>query len=332
MTETTVPGSLFGIPLRVERLQAKEVVEDLTKLWTRQMGHPPDRLEKDLDDLEILFDPLARGARIRRELAKLPQLPALSSALLQPPVVLGYGDELLITPEGRAVLEHLDELLLREDTDLVDIDPRAVYAVERQVYERYRRWSTKRLMDVLRLQAGDAQALPLPSVASVLLLLVNGSRSPETALRRFTKKNDDRTLRDDDLTLNNAVGAVVAAFCEALGAPQMTNIQHFSLYSGYAMTELRRRLSGVMGDNSARAYVLTTGEEKALKLVVAELSRPQRWFSKDEVLVAFDRLVDAYRAERPALAALGMAHEQRTETRALRKRLETALNERNSRP
>lgn len=317
MSGLAPPVALFGIPLAIKRADAQQLAEDLANLWQRQMRRPLGTVQEDLDELRTFFDPLATGTRLRRLLAELDAIPAVRSRWLKPPIVLQSNAERLITPEGRAILGVLQELLDNSTDDIVAINPDLACAIEHSVYVRYREWSIRRLSDVLRLQTGMAQALPLPSIASLLLLLINGSRSPETALRR----RSDPTEQD---RLDASIGRIVAAFTDTLEAGRR-NARHYSLYSGYAMTEARRRLPGALGAERDAFYILPSNEERVVKLIAAELRRPQRAPTTVQVLTAFDRLVATYREELRTLAALHMAHERRAETRRFRKDLETAL-------
>ncbi len=333
MTDTAPPALLFGIPLLLERAEGQQLADDLFDLWVRQMGHPPAALDKDLDALRTYFDPLARGPRLRRLLAELPPLPTVRSGMLRSPVVLGDDGQLLVTLEGRSVLAVLDDLLKRNDSDPLQVNPRIIYAAEHRVYERYRQWSIRRIEDVLRLQVGEGQALSLPSLAFLLLLLINRSRSPDTALRRLDSDADQRTLdteqrqrlREAQRRLDAAIGCAVDAFWNRLST-RTREARPFAFYSGYAVTEPRRRLPGELSPNPEMVYIIPGGEDRVLAQIVAELRRPHRSPSTTDVLRAFDELVKAYRDELPTFAAFGMAHEQRLETRRLRQRLKEALD------
>lgn len=317
-----VPTTLFGVPLAIKRTDARRLTDALATLWERQMSRSLGPLNEDLADMRNLFDPLATGTRLRKVLGSLPPSPVVSSPLLQPPIVIGEDHDRLVTLEGRVVLEVLEELL-RRDADVVAISASTVYFAEHRVYEQYRLWGLRKLGDVLRLRAGKGQALPIPSIASLLLLLVNGSISSDTAFRLLP----DTELQD---RLDEAIGRVVAAFCDALNA-RLRDPRHFRLYSGYAMTEARRRLPRALGPERNSAYIEEDKRGEVISLIVAELRRPHRSPAAEQVLMAFDRLIAVYREELPVFSALEMAHERRPETRRLRERLEAELgNDRRS--
>jgi hypothetical protein len=283
------------------------------------MRRPAHSLDEDLDALFVFFNPIATGRRLRDLLADLPAVPSVRSGLLRPPIVIGDEDDFLITPEGRVVFSVLTILLDQEQGSIM-IDPDVVFNAERRVYERYRRWGLQRLDSVLRLRSGKAQTIALPSLGWLLLLLVNGSRSRDTAVRRLADRAAPREL-------DNAIAAVVAAFNAVLDPGTKLDPRQCSLYGGFVPTEARRRLPGALGPEQEYNYILPEGEDRVFTLIAAELSRPQRSPPTARVLEAFDRLVDTYRRELPTFAALDQAHERRLETHRIRQRLEDSLGE-----
>jgi hypothetical protein len=311
------PQTLFGIPLLIKRVDAQQLIEALSTLWIWQMGHAPRALDDDLDALRRFFDPLATGKRLRGLLGDLSSSPQVRARLLAPPLVLGEPDSLLVTLEGRAALELLLLLVSETRDDSIGIDSDSVCAAEHSVYERYRQWGLRRIEDVLALRSGRAEALRLPSIGLLLLLLVNGSHSSATALRPLS----DRKRKE---RLDAAISTAVAQFCNALDE-RIRDPRHFVLYSGYPLTEARRRLPGILHADPEGIYIPFPGEDRVLTLISSELRRPQRSFPTHQVLAAFDQLVVAYRQELPVLAALDVAFEQRAETRRIRERLEALL-------
>jgi hypothetical protein len=319
-----MPNVLFGLPMTIERAEGQQLVDDLTALWTRQMGRSLGAVDKDLDELHRFFNPVARGATLRKHLAELPSMPKLRSDLLQPPMILGAEDEALITPEGRVTISVLGELLERGGADFLHVLPKMAHAAEHLVYERYRRWSIRRIEDVLRLQAGEGQALSPPSLAFILLMLVNGSRSPETAIRRLSDTVAQQRL-------DEAINRVVDVFWSAV-SNRRRKARAFTFYSGYPVTEPRRRLPEALSPDPKVAFVVPGGEDRVLKLIVDELRRPHRSPHTADVLAAFDQLVKVYRENLPTFAAFGMAHERPSETRRFRQRLKDALDGHRPRP
>jgi hypothetical protein len=319
MTESTPLSTLLGLPLVLKRVDADQLVNALSQLWKWQMQRPLQTLEEDLDALHRYFDPVATGNRLRTLLANLPPPPTVNARLLREPLVLGQDDLRLITLEGRAVIALLQMLLSSASANTIMIELEVGYPFERNVYERYRQWSLHRITDVLHLQLGKAQSLRLPSIGLLLLLLVNGSHSPQTAMRPFLDKVEREKY------VNQVVRTIVAAFCQALDEREH-DTRHYVLYGGYPLTEARRRLPTALPLDPEGTYIPPSEVERVLRFIVAELRRPQRSFSKTTVLEAYDQLVAAYRRELPKLAALDITFEQRLETMRIRQRLENLLD------
>lgn len=315
------PDTLFGIPLALRRTDAEQLAASLTALWEQHAGGPPGELERDLSSLESLFKPTARGATLRRNFARLEPAPSASSRFLRPPLVLGSGQSHVITPEGRIVLEVIRSVLASPDETVV-LEPDVACGAEHHAYALYREWATKRLRDVLGVSAGR-DSLRLPSIAAVLLLLINGSKSPDRALRRLEEAADRERL-------DRALAQMGIAFWDQVESSGRRDPRAFSLYSGYAWTEAARRFPRSLATNPW--YVRPPEEETLLDGLVAELTRRQRFVPTDVVMGAFDALLAAYLREQPVLAGLGMSHYRAAETRRLRERLEVLLGQRPERP
>jgi hypothetical protein len=274
-------------------------------------GRPTSDLGRDLSLLvERYFDPVAQGGRLRRELDKVravaEEAPYLSELLLIP---TGDGHR-LITPEGRVVLELLRTALLREGEDVILPDD-ARWSLEHQLLDLYRKISRHRLASVLSLRAGDAAPLLPPAVATILLLLLNRSTSPGRAITRPAEAAARQHL-------DEALASPVLAFANAL-APGKRKLEHISLYSGYPLTEARRRLSAQLSTDPARLYVRANSEDEVLRCDERELAK--RRLPETRVTEAYDRMVDAYRESASALAAFGIGYERPADTRRLRERL-----------
>ncbi|MCY3783314.1 MAG: hypothetical protein OXG79_05970 [Chloroflexi bacterium] len=184
-------------------------------------------------------------------------------------------------------------------------------------HQGYREVGVRRLEDAVGLLEGQAEGLRLPSIALLLFLLVNGSTSSATAIRR--PSDSDELNR-----LDHTVAKAISAFADTLSS-RARNPSHFSLYSGYAVTEARRRLGQIMGPTPHEIYVDDNHRDAVIERVASELRRSQRSPETRHVMTAFDNLVLAYREERPTLASLGVTHESRVETARLREQLERAL-------
>jgi hypothetical protein len=312
-----IPDSLFGVPLAMRRADAEQLVAALGAKWQSQMRHPPRTLERDLELLKVIFNPTARGSTVRRIVVDLPQDSEVRSRFLRPPLVLGSGEARAITPEGRIVLEIV-RVALEAPGDVVVLEPDSVYAAEHRAYVLYRDLSTTRLRDVLSVSEGR-ESLRLPSIAAVLLLLVNGSTTSDQALRRLPEARDQERL-------DGALSRVGLAFWDALEETGQHDARAFSLYSGYAWTEAARRFPRAVATNPW--YVRGDNYDELLRGLVSELSRPHRYISSEAASKALKSLIDTYQREQSVLAGLGMSHYRAVTARRLQERLEEWLGQR----
>ena len=320
MPEMRPPSDLFGVPLVLRRQDARQLLHALAGLWIAQTGQPMRTTREDLEYLfGKLFNPRTSGARLRDILDALPDAPAVRSRLLKAPLVIPAGPSLIVTPEGRAVYSVLSEILEASDDDPIAIDPTDSLVLVSLAYEGYRRVGVRRLRDAIRLLSGEAEALRLPSIGLVLLVLINGSVSAESAIRR---PRDPEELR----RLDASVAKAVAAFADSVSSGSR-DPSHYSLYSGYAVTEARRRLGNALGPSPDEIYIDSEERAAVVMRVAREIRRNRRAPKSARIMIAFDNLVTAYRGERPTLASLGVTHESRAETARLRTQLENALGD-----
>ena len=185
MPELRVPSDLFGVPFVMRRQDAKQLVHTLDELWVAQTGQPARTISEDLGYLFAkLFNPKTSGSRLRDLLDALPDAPAVRSRFLNPPLVIRAGTSLIVTPEGRALYGLLHQVLEESDVDPMGIDPSDALSVLSLTYEGYREVGVRRLHDAVQLLSGEAEGLRLPSIGFLLLVLVNRSTSPDTAIRR----------------------------------------------------------------------------------------------------------------------------------------------------
>lgn len=320
MTEIPSPSDLFGVPFVIRKQDAEQLVGALGELWSSQTGRAAGPLNEDLDYLFAnLFNPRTSGARVRQFLEELPDAPAVRSRFLNPPLIVRAGASVIVTPEGRAIYELLLHIVEESDDDPLGIDPIDTLSLLNVVYEGYRAVSTRRLLGSVELLFGDAEGLRVPSIALLLLLLINGSSCPKTAIRR--PENQDERNR-----LDRSIARAITAFADNVRSG-VRDPSHYSLYSGYAVTEARRRLGNALGPSPDEIYVASEHRDTVIERVARELRRSRRSPETRNVMVAFDSLVSAYRAERPTLASLGVTHENRADTARLRAQLERALGD-----
>jgi len=331
MIETSIPSTLFGLPLSLERAAAQDLVDALAALWERQMGHRTRPLEADLRSagLADIFSPIKTGKTLRMFLDALPDPPPYpDSSLIRPPLVIGEWRDALVTVEGRVGLEIVRDLLSRDEADPIAIARDTVHGAGNLVYECYRDWSMRRLRDVIALRSGRSSVMGPPGMAFLLLLLVNRSVSPETAIRTLPNRAADQKR------LDVAAGDIIEAYSNVINPDspdesrkRKRDPRHFSFYGGYARSEARRRVSWALGPEDDSNYIRYDRVDDAAAFVVNELRRTRAPRGRSRALMAFDALVAAYRRALPTLAALEMAHENRAATGDLRRRLEEAIGQ-----
>ena len=305
------PTDLFGVAVAMPREDAERLFRALESAWRSLTDRAPGDLGRDWDLLfNRFYDPIAQGGRLRRELDSL-QSAVVDAPYLTEQLVLQVGSgRALITPEGRAVLELLRSELARDGATVSFSDDRR-WSVEHELLGRYRNANRRRLTDVLKLRSGDAAPLLPPAAATVLFLLLNRSTSPERAVTR----PEDSAARK---YVDEAMAGSVLAFANAL-VPGKRHLEHVSLYSGYPLTEARRRLSDHLSSEPGRLYIKAGSEDEVLRFVAHDLAK--RRLPESKLTVAFDSMVDAYRASASALAAYGIGFGRPADVKRLRDQL-----------
>ncbi|MEK6190913.1 MAG: hypothetical protein AABM41_01150 [Chloroflexota bacterium] len=314
------PSDLFGIPTGLEREAAERLLVALTDAWMGLGAAVPRQVDEAVDWLfKQYFDPLARGARLRKALESI-QAQRRDAPFLTEQLVMDLGNGRgLITPEGRVAMWALQEsirptgstVVLRDDT---------ILAAESFLLDRYRGYGRARLEQVVRLGKGTGNPM-LPAAAAIpLLLLVNRSTSPERSLRRPTQA-------DQRQELDQAVGKIVAAFAEVIDESTSRrhrgrSADHMSLYGGYPLTEARRRLGAQLSEDPGDLFVRPGQQDAVLRFVASDLAR--RRLPPEQIAQAYDALLATYRAQIPILTALRISFERPADSNALRAQL---LNE-----
>src|SRR5690349_16201414 len=235
---TAYRTDLLGMPL----VMAKDAVDHarrvLVRAWELQMGQELSDFAGDVEALEGWFHPKLRGATLRKKLLDLRALDVHGAERLPHVVLLPCGDErYLVTPEGRAWLECSSSPTGKADGRLV-FTAELAQPFEQQILAVYRTWTRHRIEDVIEKRTGEGPPMLSTAVAIVLLLLVNRSLSPDTAIKR---------VRDPQLQakVDDVIADVIGAFADSLAGPSTRrNPEQFSLWSGYPLTEARRRLPG----------------------------------------------------------------------------------------
>lgn len=319
---SALASDLFGMPLVMARTDVEHAAGVLSRAWLLQAGRSTRGFEADLEELEKWFHPRLRGPTLRDRLADLPALEPDVVRLPHTVLVPCGADRYLVTPEGRAWLECLAGARDMGDGHRVFTAAQAE-PFERRLLALYRDWSRHRLADVVEKRTGAGSPMLPPAAGIVLLLLVNRSLDPDTAIRRV--RRPDAQAKIDDV-----IADVLDSFSDALGGKSKRGRrrEHYSLWSGYALTEARRRLAGrlVLDTENGYVYVDAASENEVTDFVTQDIAR-RRNADEERVAAAFDALVGAYRRRLGDLAGLGSGFERVGRTDALRERLLQAVRD-----
>lgn len=313
--------SLFGFPRTIRETQAWDAREFLGRAWRNQTGAAPEELGTDLASLRRWFNPLATGQRLRREIASLPLLVEVRTPDgLGDPFTLQVGEsQYLVTPEGRCLMKLLEDARPSGDRQVTLGSPDETIEL---LLDVYRSWSQQKLRQVVDLQRGKAAPMLPQALGVILFLLINNSVGEERALKVQTTPREMRLL---DL----AEGEIVAAFADAL-APSSRGRQRsqdmYSLKSGYALTEARRRLGGDLVIDAGKVYLANGSEARVIRRVAEEISRRDAGESA-RLNDAVNAMVKTYNEHRPVLASLDQAYSASVTIDSVRSKLFQAVAE-----
>jgi len=320
---SALPTDLFGMPLVMADPDVSHAQCVLTHAWLLQVGRALHDFEADIEELAGWFHPKLRGLTVRDRLASLPALDP-GARRLSATVLMPCGDDrYLVTPEGRAWLECVGDARDVGDGHLVFTAAQAE-PYERKLLGLYRGWSRHRIEDVVEKRTGAGPPLLPPAAGIVLLLLVNRSLSPDTAIRRVRRADEQEKVDD-------VVADVLEPFADRLAGKggRARRREHYSLWSGYPLTEARRRLAGrlVLDRAEGFVYIDPESESDVVEFVARDIAR-RRGADETTVGAAFDALVRAYRRRLDDLSGLGSGFERIGRTDALRERLLQAVHDR----
>jgi hypothetical protein len=294
----------------------------LQEAWQLQAGRALGEFDADLTRLAKWFHPKLRGQTLRDGIVSLGKLEN-GAAQLPATILLPCGDDrYLVTPEGRAWLECVREPRSASG-DHVVFSAEQAPPLERKLLAHYRAWARHRIDDVIeKLNGAGAPMLP-PAAGIVLLLLVNRSLDRQSAIRRVREPTTQSKIDD-------VVADVLEPFANELAGSSRRGRrrEHFSLWSGYPLSEARRRLAGRLVLDGERGLVFVDGarENEVVSFVARDIAR-RRGVTEDRVEAAFGALVEAYRGRLDDLSGLGSGFERVARTDALRDRLLAAVRE-----
>lgn len=302
-----------SLPRTLSRETAEELRACLIEVFMAQSQAINRTTEADV--LQAWFDPLARGARLRPALDALEPVSSVPT-VLQPPFILEVGHgRVLVTQEGRELTRLLEEALSARPGGPVRLRWEATDGADRGSLLWYRQLALSRLDSVVRLRTGAAPPLLPQAIGLVLLLAINGNFGTDRGLHR---PETDR----DRMAVDEAVASIVGAFADVLVPPTRPRTPGaYSLYSGYAISEARRRLGSDLLQDPVALEEGSRG--RVLHRLAEELSR--RGTSPETVEQAVSELLAQYERWRPRLAAYGLAQGRPSEAAAVRTELARAL-------
>lgn len=318
-SETSTVRQAFGAPAVLAESEARALLADLSHLWRLTYGQGLSSADADLDACKRFFDPLARGQSLRERLSRLPKTPpSLRRSLspLGPPLVIDGGDDaLLVGPEGRLLIEILEEQTGAND-DLVIISPARIAAAEHRALALYRSWSLARLNQVIDLRSGRGkEVMQAIAVGVVLALLVNRSDSPDRAVIQPDPKSPESGLID------SAVFAGAERFAQVITGSDGRSTGEQRLKGGYGLSEARRRLAPKLTvtrkDGDVILYIASAHRPEVVEFVGRDLARRPA-LTEEKLALAFDQLTVAFRAKSGNLAHRSMTFERPADTRDLR--------------
>ena len=312
----TAKDNLLGISGSITAKEKDQLIQCLSEAWEVVFKKPVGKLEDDLEATHRWFNPVARGQRLRREIAKLATMPT-GPADLEPPLTVRLEEgKSLVTPEGRCVLDLLQGL--PQGQAIHNVTQAEIVPYERQLAKLYRRWSRHRLNSVVSLLKGTYRPIQIPAAGIVVALLVNRSTSADRALIRFTS-DPERSVVD------RAFFAPIQAFSDILWPERRKSEISAHLITGWMVYEVRRRIgSAVVLNNEGEGqndslWIDSEYESSVIEVVARDLVRGHRArVGKDLFLQAFDGLVAELRRTSKALAGFGLAHERPRNTTRLR--------------
>ncbi len=296
------PATFFGLSRLLPSAERLVLEDFFSAAWTTQYGRPPGSLSGDLERLAWIFGADATPKRLRDTIIKLPQLavqpPSVPSALW----VTVDERRGLVTPEGRVALEQL-RTLREQDRDSITT-AEVAFAAD-LVAGAYRMWRQQWIERNL----GGAGLRP-GSYGWVLLLLVNGSVTRDTALRLPDAEPQERQLAA-------VVMPVIDAFAEEFGRESQSSREGSRLRSNWRVTQAHALLFEVVkrkDDADGDAFFWVEPEGRAIQTVGKRLAA-RRGLDLDTLSRALARLIAAYETARPTLSAFGAAHDRRAHTR-----------------
>ena len=327
---------LLGREPALNLIDARGLLDSLIELWnsqaslirasaySRETVALSASVDVDLTKLHYWFNPTATGKRLRESLELLqPSISPLATDLGNL-VERIDSERALVAPEGRVAMWLLAAGLKHQadpassPNDTLWLSQRDIHSAWSKLTNIYRRWDRQRLVGVTSLLREETATLRPSVIGLLLVLLINRNTSRE---RRLPAPTDAQMSAD----VSRAIAEPALAFVRALSGERdsRADARGLEVYRGWAIGEIARRLGngfhrddGVWIDESA----VPVAEDR---LIASLVSRPPGQLRY--VTTALQELIDSYQQVRPALTALGIAHERPSVTRRLVDRVSRAV-------
>lgn len=274
---------------------------ELEAAWKAMFGSEAGDPVTDLGRLEGWFGPQAQPKKIRTELRKLDPGSIRSETLngYDPPLLLDYEGRVVLTPEGRWVLEAL-----RVAPPSVDVQ---VDLLAPELVERYREWARAPFENVVATWRGEGSSTRPPALGLAAVVLVATHAQPERPLR----------LGGIAPAAHGELERLVRRFTSAIG-------QESGFKEGlprFPLSIATQRFFGLCRQDGL-AWFDPDQLEATLQAFAEELSG--RAIDPPQAMAAFEGLVDGYEAAAAVFDKAGLPRLDRERTAELLARLRLA--------
>jgi hypothetical protein len=287
-------STLFGAPIGYSDASLSNWIAVLEESWVSLAGAGPGPLGADLRSLQSIF---GQGASARALRASLRESSGLADALGLPEgALLRVGDQEVITPEGRILLDCLHQL--RRSSSRVLTDSQVANALSMAIEVRstwYREWALRQV---------SSNASP-PVLGAAVFLLVNGSVGIDRALLLPNSESADRALGD-------VILPIISDFSEHLGGRRPT--AGTGVRSHWVFTQLTRIFYRDIARSSTDAGTTVFVERDREERLIDDLRHRLDRQDAQSVARALESILQAYRTRRGRLISLGVAHEEPSHT------------------
>jgi hypothetical protein len=245
-------------------------------------GEDPQELAEDLDRLAVIYGPKARAASVRTLLRRMPEVRVRQRTIdsFDPPLLLAGSEGIVLTPEGRMVLQKLVESSAGSDV-VLSAD------LERELTARYRAWSQANAVTVLGGYHGQPHATRPPALGLVALLILLEARDFETALRinYDMPTRAEAALREIIVAFVQQISTKRARLKEPVWKWPISRAQ--ARFAGVNRQQEHERQERFWIDDARRQETLS---ELAKELLLRRRSSPERALSAIQSLAkAYDR-------------------------------------------